>query len=283
VKINGKTEIYGLIGYPVKHTFSPHMHNAAFEALNMNAVYVPFEVKPGLLKEALIGMKSMGVRGLNVTIPYKEAIIKYMDDLDREASLIQAVNTVTIKDGKMKGYNTDGRGFIASMEEEFGITPEKKRFFILGAGGAARAISFSLALAGARRIILIDVVASKAIRLSTSLSRKVPCETIALKAGQRGVRELLLNSDVLINATPCGMKTSDSVPIDPNLLHRRLVVCDVIYNPPVTKLIRAAQSRRIRAMNGAGMLLNQGVISFKIWTGRKAPARIMAKALKAAL
>ncbi|MBN1872448.1 MAG: shikimate dehydrogenase, partial [Candidatus Omnitrophica bacterium] len=163
MKINARTEIYGLLGYPVHHTFSPVMHNSAFEDLGINAIYLPFEIKSEDLESSVECLKSIGVKGLNVTIPHKERVIKYLDSLDREAALIGAVNTIVNIKGKYKGYNTDGRGFISSIEEEFGIVPKGKKFFIIGAGGAARAVSFSLALRGACRIVLVDRVGKKAI------------------------------------------------------------------------------------------------------------------------
>lgn len=279
MNINGKTEIYGVIGYPVKHTFSPMMHNAAFRSLGMNAVYLPFEVKPKDLKSAISSMRSLGVRGLNVTVPHKEKIVKYLDYIDKEASLIKAVNTIVNEKGKLKGFNTDGKGFVKSLKEEFGISPQGKRFFIMGAGGAARAISFSIALRGAGRIILVDAVAEKAIKLANTLTRNTSSEVIALKNERRGMRELILDSDVLVNATPCGMKASDRRLLDPNLLHRRLCVYDIIYNPRTTKLLKDARNKGARIANGMGMLLNQGAISFNLWTGRHAPVHVMKKAL----
>ncbi len=279
MNINGKTEIYGVIGYPVRHTFSPIMHNAAFKNLGMNAVYLPLEVKPEDLKSVVSSMRSLGVRGFNVTIPHKEDIVKYLDYIDKEASLIKAVNTIVNEKGKLKGFNTDGKGFVKSLKEEFGMSPRGKRFFIMGAGGAARAISFSIALQGAGRVILVDAVAEKAVKLANALTRNTSCEAIALKNERRGMKELILDSDVLINATPCGMKVSDRKLLDPNLLHRGLCVYDVIYNPRTTKLLKDARSKGARIANGMGMLLNQGAISFNLWTGRHAPVHVMKKAL----
>ena len=279
MNINRKTKIYGLIGYPVKHTFSPLMHNAAFESLGINAIYLPFEVRPENLQSSLSYMKSIGVCGLNVTIPHKEKVLEYLDEIDKEASLIKAVNTIVIKNGRLKGFNTDGKGFVNSLKEGFGISPKGKRFFIMGAGGASRAISFSLALRGASRIVLVDKIRKKAINLARSLTRNTPCEAVALKKDKKAIKELILNSDVFINASPCGMKLSDPKVMEPEFLHKGLFVYDIIYNPRITKLLKDAKKRGARISNGAGMLLNQGAISFKLWTGRKAPVRIMKKAL----
>jgi len=283
MKIDGNTEIYGLIGYPVKHTYSPPMHNAAFHSLGINAVYVPFEVKPEDLRRNLDCMKSVGVQGLNVTVPHKENVLKYLDEIDKEAALIKAVNTIVIKGGKLKGYNTDGKGFTNALKEDFGITPKGKRFFILGAGGASRAISFSLALKGARRIVLVDVIREKVIKLAKSLARNTSSEVIALKKDKHAMKEMLLNTDVLINATPCGMEHTDPRVIEPEILHKGLCVSDVIYNAGMTKLLKDAKKKGARTSNGIGMLLHQGVIAFRLWTGKIPPVEIMRRALKGML
>ncbi len=277
--ISGKTEIYGLIGYPTRHTFSPLMHNAAFQTLGINAVYLAFEVKPRDLGTAMHSLRTLGIKGLNVTVPYKEKVLKYLDEVEQEAKLIGAVNTITVKEGRLKGYNTDGRGLVRSLKEEFGILPKGKRFFIVGAGGASRAISFSLALDGAGRIVLIDEVEDKAASLSKSLSKHTDSEAIALKKDSKAVKEMILNSDVLINATPCGMKPSDPKVVEPDFLHKGLFVYDIIYNPRTTTLLRDARNKGGVTANGMGMLLNQGALSFNIWTGKRAPVHVMKKAL----
>ena len=280
MNFGSKTKIYGLIGYPVKHTFSPLMHNALFKKFKMNATYVPFEVRPEELKSKIRYMKCIGISGLNVTIPHKENVVKYLDRVDKEAALIGAVNTIVLKGGKFKGFNTDGRGFIKSLEEEFAISPRRKKFFIMGAGGVSRAISFSLALSGAKRIVLLDDIKTKAIRLAKSLEKNTKGEVIALEKDKKAMKELILDSDVFINATPCGMKKSDSRLINPKFLHKKLFVCDVIYNPPATRLLKDAKKKGARTLNGLSMLINQGAISFNLWTGRKASLDVMRKAIK---
>jgi len=277
--INGKTEICGLIGYPVRHTFSPLMHNAAFETLGINAVYLPFEVRPEDLESVIHCAGALGIHGLNITVPYKEKVLKYLDEIDKEAALIGAVNTIVIKEGRLKGYNTDGKGFVKSLQEEFGISPRGKRFFIMGAGGASRAISFSLALQGAGRIVLVDEAADKALDIARALTKSTSCETIALKKDNKAMKEMMLNSDVFINATPCGMKPHDPKVVDPDFLHKNLLVYDIIYNPRTTALMRDARNKGAKTANGIGMLLNQGVLSFSLWTGKKAPVHVMKKAL----
>ncbi len=160
--ISGKTRIYGIFGYPVEHTFSPAMHNAAFKKLAMDACYVPFAVRPEHLGDAARAVVPLGLRGLNVTVPHKEKIIPYLDDLSEEARLIGAVNTIEVKDGRLIGHNTDGRGFLRSLKEQTKFAPRAKKILFIGSGGAARAVAFSLALAGAAKITFCDLDTCKA-------------------------------------------------------------------------------------------------------------------------
>jgi len=271
--------IYGIIGYPVRHTLSPLMQNAAFRASGIKASYMPFEIRPRDLRYAFLCVKAIGISGLNITIPHKEAAAGYMDDIDGEASMIGAVNTVALTNGRLKGFNTDGAGFVAAFKDKFGVSPKGRKFFIAGAGGAARAISFALALRGARRVLITDKVRKKAARLARSLADETSCEAAAVDRDKKAVRELVLDSDVFINATPCGMKASDEAVIEGEFLREGLFVCDLIYSPSVTRLLRDARKRGSRVMNGMGMLLNQGAASFEIWTGKKAPLEVMRRAL----
>lgn len=271
--------LLGLIGFPVGHTLSPIMHNAALKAVGIDGLYTAFEVAPEELGRFVRSLVDFGVRGFNVTIPHKEKIIPYLDRIDKDARLIGAVNTVVVRGGKTAGYNTDGKGFISSLRKDLGVMPGGKDFFMLGAGGAARAIAFSLASCGARRIVMTDIDKWKASNLAQAVSKETRCEAIAIERGCEAMREFLLNADVFINATPCGMKASDPALLEPASLHGGLKVYDVIYNPQETCLLRDARRRGIRAANGLGMLIEQGAKSFELWTGRKAPVAVMRKAV----
>ncbi len=281
IKIDSHTQIYGIIGYPVRHSFSPLMHNAAFKACRLNALYVAFEVPPENLRDAILGMKSLGISGLNVTVPHKETCIPFLDEVYPTSRIIGAVNTIHLKDGRLIGYNTDGRGFIRALKEMLKIKPRGKRFFILGAGGAARAVGFNLIKEGAETVTFYDVVRSKAENLVIDLRLNFPNCRIELASSipKGGLRDF----DCLVNATPVGMKKGDPSVIDPKAFHSKFAVCDLIYNPPQTKLIKIAKQKRLKAMNGLGMLLYQGVISWEIWTGKKAPVGVMKKALEKAV
>jgi len=275
--ISGKTRIYGIFGYPVEHTFSPGMHNAAFNKLGMDACYVPFAVSPERLDDAVRSIVPLGLCGLNVTVPHKQNVIAYLDELSEEARLIGAVNTIEVRDGRLIGHNTDGRGFLRSLRSDAGFNPKGKRFLFIGSGGAARAVGFSLALAGAKKILFRDVDIRKADDLARDISRKtgvdagtIPEDLIAVAAAE---------ADCLINATPLGLKKTDPLPIRRETVLKKHLVCDLVYNPPETALLKTAKARGAKRLSGLGMLLYQGVTAFELWTHKKAPVLIMKTAL----
>lgn len=275
--ISGKTKIYGIFGYPVEHTFSPGMHNAAFKKLGMDACYVPFAVHPGRLADAAKALIPLGLCGLNITVPHKEKIIPFLDDLSEEARLIGAVNTIEVKEGRLIGHNTDGRGFLRSLKEQAKFNPQGEIFLFIGSGGAARAVGFSLALAGAEKIIIYDIDAQKAGLLAKDIREKTGVDTGTI--GRDALAAYAAGVGCLINATPLGLKKSDPLPLPADCIHKHHLVCDLVYNPPETPLLRAAKARKAKKLSGLGMLLFQGVIAFEIWTGKKAPVSIMKSAL----
>ncbi|MCK4518966.1 MAG: shikimate dehydrogenase [Candidatus Omnitrophica bacterium] len=281
-EINGLTEIYALIGYPVEHTASCLMHNAAFSALKMNAKYAAFKVPPKNLRSAIEAVRALGIRGINVTIPHKEKCIRYLDYVDPQAKAIGAVNTVVNCNGRLKGYNTDADGFIDSLRLDAKFEPQGKNIFILGAGGASRAVGFALADNGAESITLVDIKDSKAKKLELSLKPKFSkCRITAIPfAGKKRIKEAVMSSELFVNATGVGLKKTDPLVIEEKFLHSKLLVCDLIYNPPRTKLLKTAELRGLKALNGEGLLLYQGVRAFKIWTGINPPEKVMRNALR---
>ncbi len=279
MKISGTTRVYGIFGHPVEHTFSPGMHNAAFAKIGLDACYVAFAVHPDRLGDAVRSVFPLGIRGLNITVPHKEKVLPHLDELSEEAGLIGAVNTIEVNNGRLIGHNTDGRGFIRSLREDAGFNPRGRRFLVLGAGGAARAVCFSLALAGAKRIVLHDVDNIKAERLVNDLRAKAKAD--AHVAGASSLSEYAGQSHSIINATPLGLKKSDPLPIKKEYISNRHLVCDLVYNPAETGLLKAAKARAAARLGGIGMLLFQGVIAFEIWTGRRGPVAVMKKALSA--
>jgi len=276
--ISGRTEIYGIFGYPIEHTFSPGMHNAAFKKLGIDACYVPFAVHPDRLGEAAGAIVPLGLRGLNITVPHKEKIIEYLDELSQEARLIGAVNTIEIRQGRLVGHNTDGRGFLRSLSENAGFSPKGKKVLFIGSGGAARAVSFCLALAGAAKISVRDLDTRKADLLVSDIREKTGTETASIHDDE-SLAAYAADADCLINATPLGLKRADPLPIPRELVMKKHLVCDLVYNPPETAFLRTAQSRGAKRLAGLGMLLYQGVIAFEIWTGEKAPVGTMKNAL----
>lgn len=279
MKIESGTKIVGVFGYPIKHSASPAMHNAAFEALGLDYAYLPFEVKPQKLGEAVRALAPLNIAGVNVTIPHKEAVCSYLDEISKEAKLIGAVNTIVVKSDILIGYNTDGQGFITSLKEDGQEEVRGKNLVILGAGGAGRAVATQAALEGARRISITDRIEAIAQKLSSDIRRNIP----SFQAGvvpEDEIKSKLKEAHILINATPVGMKLDDPVVIDPNWLQPELLVFDLVYNLGETKLMKAARERGCRVVGGLGMLAHQGAISFKLWTGKEAPVKVMRKVLE---
>lgn len=276
IKIDGKTKIVGLIGYPVAHTFSPKMHNGCFAKLGLNWIYLPFSVPPENLEQALKGLRAIeNVKGVNVTIPHKQEVIKYLDDLTKEASLIRAVNTISFSKGRAIGDNTDGKGFIAALSDE-GFSPKGKDVVLLGAGGAGRAIAVSLAKEKVSRITLVDLSINRAEGLASQIENSFS----QVKARATELKEITLKeADLLVNATPIGTRNEDPLLISPSLLHQKLFVYDLIYNPAQTLLLKESAKRGARTANGLWMLIHQAALSFKIWTGKEAPIKVMKEAV----
>lgn len=262
------TKMVILLGNPLGHSISPAMHNHAFEKLGMDYCYIPVEVNEENLEKVFSGLTRMNVVGFNVTIPHKIRIMRYLDELDPLAATIGAVNTICVKDGKTKGYNTDGEGFIRSLGEETQISPEGKRFFILGSGGAARAIAMTLAFQGADKIIICNRTPSKAQDLAFEINEKIRnCAEVATHTASSQT-EFLSRCDVLINSTSMGMSPKeDFLPIDESLLMPHLTVADIVYNPLTTKLLKSAKEKGCAIVPGLGMLIYQGAAAFKLWTG----------------
>jgi len=269
--ISGKTRYCGVIGDPIEHTASPAMHNAVFKKLGLDYVYLPFRVKREELGKAIEGMRALNIRGLNVTIPHKVAVIPFLDELDGLARKIGAVNTIVNDDGVLTGYNTDATGFRQALLER-GIEPMGKKVVILGAGGASRAISFILAEQGANLTIL-NRTPDKARQCASMFSQR---EVRALELNRENLVEVLEKADILINATSVGMTPNiDETPVPFNLLKPDLTVFDIVYNPIKTRLLREAEQAGAKTITGLDMLLWQGALAFEKWTGVKAPIEVM--------
>ena len=275
MKPSGSTKIVRLIGYPVEHSKSPLMHNAAFQSLGLDFVYVLLSVKAPDLKEAVTGLRASNVAGANVTIPYKEEVMKYLDEITPEAMFIGAVNTIHNREGKLIGYNTDGQGFITSLLTDGKIKLEGQRVFLIGAGGAGKAVAVKLAERGVERLVITDKIGERTESLVSRLRENIPdCPVYAVAMASKEFAEAISESTLLINATPVGMNEGDPCVIDPDYLHKDLFIYDVVYNRE-TPLVGEARKRGIKALGGIGMLIHQGAASFEIWTGQKAPVEVM--------
>lgn len=277
MKINTQTKLYGLLGYPLSHSFSPLMQNKAFEECKLNNIYIPIEARPENLETIVKGISKMNFGGFNITKPYKLDIMKYLDEIDDYAKLIGAVNTVNIKDGRLKGYNTDGTGFLRSFEKSAGTKIEGKNVFILGSGGASRAISMTLALNKAKNIYICNRTYDKAVELSNDINNQLGNLSRAIPMEHEIMKSSINNSHVFINTTSIGMLPDLETPIDKMLLNKNLIVCDVVYNPRKTKLIVDAEDVGCKVVLGLGMLVYQGIEAFEIWTGLRAPEELMNK------
>jgi shikimate dehydrogenase len=280
--VTGKTTVTGIIGYPIAHSLSPVMHNAAFAALGLDWTYVPFAVAPERLSEAVAGLKALGVVGYNVTIPHKVAIMPFLDRIDPQAELIGAVNVVALKDGVLTGYNTDGIGLLAALGRNFGFTPAGRSVLVLGAGGAARAAAAALAGAGALHVTIANRSAASANALVASLAPRLPEVRFAL-AGLDALAEpgFLSGFDLIVNTTSVGMRQDSFAGLSLAGLKFGLCVYDMVYAPPVTPLMSEARSCGVPTANGLGMLVAQGEAAFSIWTGLTPPEGCMAAALEA--
>ncbi|MFA6280937.1 MAG: shikimate dehydrogenase [Candidatus Omnitrophota bacterium] len=274
--------IYGLLGFPVSHSLSPAMHNAAFRYLNINAEYKLFATKPQDLEKFITSLEEQNISGINVTVPYKEKVLNFVE-IDKgffHLKQIKAVNTIIVKNGILKGFNTDIPGFDRDLVEKNG-KPENKRVAILGAGGASRAVTFVLANAKAKEIAICDIDKSKSqniVDLIKSLFPDFPIYAVD-KIEELKIQE----KDLLVNTAPIGMKPEDPCLVTEKMLHKNLFVYDLIYNPSETKLIALARKIGAQTSNGLGMLLYQGAIAFEYFTGKAAPVDVMCKALKEGL
>ncbi len=270
-------KIYGVLGYPVKHSFSPAMHNAAFRVLHIDAEYRYFEKKTQELEPFLGSLAKEGIFGLNVTVPYKEKVLPFLTKVSDEARMIGAVNTIKVTGPALEGFNTDGAGFLKHLKVGLDFQPQDKTVAIIGAGGAARAIAVYLAKDKAKKIALFDIDIAKAQILFAQLKDNFK-DTVFYAAGT--VEDLNVpKSDLLVNATPIGMKEGEACLVPEDLLHRDLLVYDLIYNPRETKLLSLASKKGLKTANGLGMLLYQGALSFEIWTANAPPLEAMRQAL----
>ncbi|MGO1368250.1 MAG: shikimate dehydrogenase [Senegalia sp. (in: firmicutes)] len=257
--IDSKTSTYCLLGSPISKSLSPHIHNTNFKYNDINAVYLSFDVK--CLKSAVIGIKELGIKGFNITIPYKEDILKYLDEIDPLAKKIGAINTVKNVGGKLIGFNTDGLGFLESFKDK-GIELKDKNILIIGSGGASRAISFALAGIDVKSITITNRNKDKALNLIEDIKKNYN-HTNLYFIKKENIKD---RYDIVINTTPIGMfpNTYDK-PISTSIFSKKTIIYDIIYKPKETLFLRQAKEEGKLTINGLDMLLNQAILSEKIW------------------
>lgn len=280
MKITGETKTLGIFGYPVSHTLSPIMQNAAIEALGLDYTYLPFEVRPEELGYAVRGLKALNIAGVNVTVPHKERVIQFLDEATDEARLIGSVNTIENRNGVLIGHNTDSRGYIRSLREEAGFEPEGKNVLIIGAGGAARGIIAGLAIEGAFKIFIANRTVERGKGLGMEFGNKFKdIEFAAFPLSSLKDPQLLSSIDLVVNATSMGLE-GQGPDIDFTSTPIHTLVSDIVYKPPVTVFLEKAKNAGRKTVGGVGMLIYQGAISFEIWTSRKAPVDVMKRVIQ---
>ena len=286
------TRFVGLIGRGLKHSISPQFQQAAFDHLELDVHYELWDTEEGDLPEAVEGLRDRSRLGANVTIPHKERVMPLLDEVDRTAAGIGAVNTIVNRDGYLTGSNTDSTGFTRALRQEGGFDPAGRKAVLLGAGGVARAAGFALIGAGVTSLVITDVVAEKARGLAADLRSGSadsggPDREIAMLVQDGPEFDVAVSGcDLLVNCSPVGMKhsaTEGQSPLKAALIPRGALVYDLVYNPAETRLIEDAREAGARALGGLAMLVYQGAAAFEMWTGRAAPVDIMMKAAKDAL
>ena len=273
-----RAELVGVFGHPVAENPTVVMHEAAYAALGMNWRYLTIEVLPQDLEAAMAGLRAMNMRGINLTIPHKVSVLEYLDELSEAARLMGAVNTVVNEGGELFGENTDGKGFMRALKQDAGVDPKGARVVTFGAGGAARAITVELALAGADEITIVNRSPDRGRVLVDLLNDRTPAT--ANYEAWNGPYRVPQDANVVINATSIGLfpDVEARPDLDYSTLSPDMTVCDVIHSPD-TPFLREAQRRESHTLDGVGMLVYQGAIGFKLWTGQDAPVDVMYKAL----
>lgn len=282
--LSGHTQPFAVLGHPIGHTLSPVMHNAAFAALDMDAIYLAYDVAPENLMAVIPAMRQMGYRGVNLTVPLKEVAFRGLATLDRSASALGAVNTVQFLPGGPVGHNTDGQGFLRAVNEAFSVQLKGSSLFVLGCGGAGRAVAITAASEGVARIVLADIDTPRCHTLASEISAAAIGTRVEVAgADTASWPALSREAGLVVQASPIGMKPTDTCPLPRSAFRPGQQAFDLVYNLPETCFMRTAAQAGASAVNGLGMLLHQGAAAFSIWTGRAAPLEAMRNALTSAL
>lgn len=277
---------YGIIGHPVKHSLSPLMHSASFAKLGINAQYEAFDVRPDELEAKLTEFRAAGFQGLNVTVPHKVAAMQLVDHLDTTATLYGALNTIRFGENRVEGFNTDAGGFLEDLATNCNATPESATIMVLGCGGAGRALAIACALHGARRLMLAEIAEERALQVAAEIRDKLPQAGVEVEvlASEPAVwTERCAEAEIVLQCTPSGLKLDDPPVLPATAFRSHQLVYDLIYNHQVTSTMASAAQGGATVYNGLGMLICQGALSFKIWSGREADVAAMRTAVRQSL
>ena len=277
MKITSETQMCGIIGYPLRKTLSPTIQNAAFKAANLNWCYVPMLVHPHNVEAAIVGLQSLGFRGVNVTMPHKETVVDYIDEIEPFARMAGAINTIYFDGPKKVGYNTDGKGFLTALERDGDFKPEGKSAVIIGAGGAARSISMILAQNNISELSIVNRNLEKAEDLAGEINKNFSELRPRFLSFNEDLPKIIDSTDLIVNSTSVGWE--GGLVVDPDLFHKGHLVADLVYMPEETELLVEAKKREAKTLPGKLMLLYQGAASMEIWTNVEAPIEEMRKAL----
>jgi len=275
MEIKGSTKIAIVIGHPIKHSMSPIMHNRVFKHLRMDCCYIALDVKPEGIEQFIKGLKYTNILGVNVTIPHKAAVIPYLDELSEEAKVLKAVNTIKITEEKLIGYNTDVYGFEKCLE---GIDVPNSSALLIGAGGAGKAVAYTLCKLNIKRLFITNRTEERAKQLIDFLTPLFDREIVFTPLDKLDTLGVM---DIIVNATPLGMEgIEESLRVPTSIIGEKTTAIDLVYNPPKTEFLKVAERLGARTLNGIKMLVYQGAESFKIWTGIAPPVEVMEEAIR---
>lgn len=283
MKLSGHTKPFAVIGHPIGHTLSPVMHNASMEELGFDGIYLALDIHPDELMEVLPSMAKMGFAGVNLTVPHKEIAFRGLEKLDESAKLLGAANTVQFTEDGMIGHNTDGYGFLMALEEAFGKRVEGDAVFVLGCGGAGRAVALMAAKEGARLLVLADIDAERVQKLEDEIRELAPDVVITQALDDASKIKLCRECDLVVQASPVGMKMEDPSLLPPEAFRAGQRAFDLVYMYPETAILTTAREAGAQIANGLGMLLHQGARAFEIWTGVQPSIPAMRNALEKAV
>jgi len=282
MELSGHTTPFAVLGHPIGHSLSPIMHNESIRSLGIDAIYLAFDVHPDRLMAVLPAMRDMGFGGVNLTVPLKEVAFSGLKNLDPSARQMGAVNTVEfLENGSLRGYNTDGYGFLEAIRVAFQREVKDLTAFVIGSGGAGRAVAITCAVEGSRKIMVTDIDTGRARRVAAEISRIAPSiEVEAVENVPGAWKQAALSVDLVVQATPIGMKADDPPILGSEAFHPKQMAFDLVYMYPQTPFMKAARQAGAAAANGLDMLLYQGARAFTIWTGKQPDVNAMRKALQ---